>query len=149
MNDTNSAENQPSVATLVGGLIEDMQRLVRQEAALARREIQAEWDKTKDGASLLGGAVVLLALVGVLFAFTLVELLHQFVLPNQEWACFALVTVFYAIGGGMLLYASLAKFRSVRVIPPQSVESLREDVQAMTAAVSNERPQGNNLLRQR
>jgi len=149
MIDTNSAENQPSVAKLVGGLIEDMQRLVRQEAALARQEIQAEWDKAKDGASLMGGAVVLLALVGVLFAFTLVELLHHFVLPDQEWACFAIVTALYAVGGGILLYAAMAKFRQVSVIPPRTAESLREDMQAMSSAVTTDRPQGNNLMRQR
>lgn len=149
MADTNSVESQPSVASLVGGLIEDTQRLVRQEVALARSEIQAEWDKTKEGASLMGGAVVLFSLVGVLFAFTLVKLLHQYLLPNHEWACFAIVTVLCALGGGVLLYSALAKFRQVHVTLPQTVDSLREDVQAVTAAVTNDRPQGNNLIRQR
>jgi len=147
MADTNSAGTQTSIASLVGGLIEDTQRLVRQEVALARREVQAEWDKTKEGASLLGGAVVLFSLVGVLFAFTLVKLLHHYVLPNHEWACFAIVTLLFAAGGGLLLYAALAKFRQVHVIPPQSMESLREDVQAVTAAVTADRTQNNNLIR--
>jgi len=147
MADTNSAGTQTSIASLVGGLIEDTQRLVRQEVALARREVQAEWDKTKEGASLLGGAVVLFSLVGVLFAFTLFKLLHHYVLPNHEWACFAIVTLLFAAGGGLLLYAALAKFRQVHVIPPQSMESLREDVQAVTAAVTADRTQNNNLIR--
>lgn len=149
MPELNPAGNQPSVATLVGGLIEDTQRLIRQEAALARREVQEEWDKTKEGAGLMAGGMVLLSLVGILFAFTLVKLLHQYVLPGYEWACFAIVTAVFAVGGALLLYAGLARFRQVNVVPPQTAESLRQDVQAVTSAVTADRPQGSPYVGQR
>jgi hypothetical protein len=149
MLDTNPAGNQPSVATLVGGLIEDSQRLIRQETALARREIREEWDKTKEGAALMASGMVLLALVGILFAFTLVKLLQQYVLPGYEWACFAIVTALFAIGGALLMYAGLTRFRQVHVVPPQTAESLRQDVQAVTAAVTADRPQGSPYVGQR
>jgi hypothetical protein len=148
MPDTKPTENPPSVATLVGGLIEDSQRLIRQEAALARREIQQEWDKTKEGAGLLAAAQAVFTLVAVLFGFTLVKLLQQYLLPDYEWACFAIVTVLFAIGGGLLLAAGLMKFKQVHMMP-QSVESLRQDVQAVTSAVAAERPPGSPYARQR
>lgn len=148
MPDTSPTDTPPSMATLVGGLIEDTQRLIRQEAALARSEIQKEWDKTKEGAGLLAAAQAVFTLVAVLFGFTLVKLLQQYVLPNHEWACFALVTVLFALGGGILMYAGLMKFRQVHVVPPQTVESLRQDVQAVTSAVT-ERPVGSPYARQR
>jgi hypothetical protein len=147
MPDTNATDNPPSVATLVGGLIEDAQRLIRQEAALARREIQEEWDRTKEGVGLLAAALAFFSLVAVLFGFTLVKLLQQYVLPNDEWACFAIVTTLFGFGGGVLLLAGLMKFKKVQAMP-QTVESLRQDMQAVTSAVT-ERPVGTPYARQR
>jgi len=149
MPDLNTADSQPSLASLLGGLIEDTQRLVRQEVALARREVSQELDKTKHGAALMIGALVLLTQVGMLLAFTLVKVLQHFVLPDQEWACFAIVTALFIVGSGLLAWASLAKFQQINFIPPRTAESLREDVQAVTDAVTTERPHGNALLRQR
>jgi len=147
MPDTHATDNPPSVATLVGGLIEDTQRLIRQEAALARREIQEEWDRTKEGVGLLAAALAFFSLVAVLFGFTLVKLLQQYVLPNDEWACFAIVTTLFGFGGGVLLLAGLMKFKKVQAMP-QTVESLRQDMQAVTSAVT-ERPVATPYARQR
>ena len=47
------ADSQPGVASLVGGILEDAQKLIRQEVALARREVAQAWDKAKMGAALL------------------------------------------------------------------------------------------------
>jgi hypothetical protein len=149
MPDLNTVESQPSLAALVGGLVEDTQQLVRQEAALARREIGEELDKTKEGATFMAFALVLFAQVGLLFAFTLVKVVQQFLLPNQEWLCFAIVTALFSIVGGLFLWAALTKFHQVNLMPRRSMESIREDVQAVTATVAGDRPQPNALLRQR
>jgi len=141
MPDNTPAESQPSVASLIGGLIDDTQRLIRQEVALAKRGVEEEWEKTKEGAALLAGALALFTLVAILFGFTLVKLLYQYVLPEHEWACFAIVTVGFAIGGALLLYAGLTKFKQVNVVPQQSVESIRQDVEAVANAVTTDRPQ--------
>jgi len=93
--------------------------------------------------------VVLFAPVGLLFAFTLVKLLQDFLLPNQEWACFAIITALFAAGGGLLLWAGMAKLQQVNLLPRQTVDSLREDVHAVTTAVAPDRSPNNNLLRQR
>jgi hypothetical protein len=145
MTEHTPADAAPSLASLIGGLLEDTQQLIRQEVALARREGREEWTKTKEGAALLSGALALFTLVGVLFGFALVELLHQFVLPHQLWACFAIVAVLFAVCGGVLFYAARAKLEQVHVVPPQSAESLRQDVEAVTSAVAA--PTG-NLVRQ-
>ena len=84
---------QPGVASLVGGILEDGQKLVRQEIALAQHEVAGAWDKAKTGGAFLSSALVVFAVGGVLLGFMLVKLLHQYLLPNHEWACFG-------IGGG-------------------------------------------------
>jgi len=147
MPDNTPDSAQPSVASLVGGLIDDTQRLIRQEVALARREVEEEWAKTKEGAGLMAAALSLFLLVAILFGFTLVKLLQQYVLPDYEWACFAIVTVVFAGLGAALLYAGLAKFKQVHVVPPQSADSLRQDVQAVTSAVTADRSPGSPYVR--
>ena len=148
MPDNTPADAPPSLATLLGGVIEDTQRLIRQEVTLARRELQDEWTKTKEGGMLLGGALALFCLVGVLFSFTLVEVLHHFVLPNHLWACFAIVTALFGVSGAILFLTARAKLDQVHLVPPQSAASLRQDVEAVTSAVGGTTP-SSNLVRQR
>jgi len=148
MPDTTPAEAPPSLASLMGGLIEDTQQLIRQEVALARRELQDEWTKTKEGGTLLGSSLALFGLVGVLFSFTLVEVLHHFLMPNHLWACFAIVTAVLGGAAAILYFSGKAKLDQVQLIPPQSAASLRQDVQAVASAVGAA-PTNGNLVGQR
>jgi len=148
MPENKPADSPPGLAVLLSGLIDDTQQLVRQEAALARREVKEEWDKTQEAAALMAAGLTVFAVVAVLSSFTLVKLLQQFVLPNQEWACFAIVTAAFALGGGLLYAAGRARFHQVHLVPPQSAASLRQDVEAVGAAVGAGSPT-NSLARQR
>src|ERR1700733_6922026 len=94
---------QPSVVSLVGGILEDAQKLVRQEIALARCEVAETADKAKTGVALLSSALVVCTVGGVLLGFMLVKVLHQFLLPNHEWACFGIVGAAVALVGGVLV----------------------------------------------
>jgi hypothetical protein len=125
---TNRDQN---MSTLVGGIINDAQRLIRQEITLARSELQQEWAKTKDAVgSLAAGALV--AFLGVfLLAFGLVHLLHwatggvdQAVVPL--WAWFLIVGAVFTFIGGSLVYRGISKAGEIQVPPPQTAESLRE-----------------------
>jgi uncharacterized membrane protein len=149
MPELNTDGTQTSVASLVGGLIEDTQRLIRQEVALAKRELEQEWVKARDGAAMILAAQVLFIMVAMLAAFTLVKMLQHFVLPNHEWACFAIVTAGFAVAGGLLMWGGVLKFKSFNAVPPQSVESIRQDVEAVASAVTNDRPQGSAYVSQR
>jgi len=139
MSENLQAEPQPGVAALVGGILEDAQRLVRQELALAQREITEGLDKAKTGIALLSSALAVLAVGGALLSFMLVKLLHQYLLPNHEWACFGIVGGLVAVLGGALLYRGLTQLSQVQLGLPQTVETLREDAQAVSAAVSGGR----------
>src|SRR5262249_36924077 len=131
-------EPQPSMAALVGGIINDAQQLIRQEVTLARRELQQQWDKTKTAVTSLaaGGAVAFLG--GILLCFMLVHLIHWLSMKGGPgaadpstiplWACYGLVGLLFAIGGGALIYPGAAKASQVQIPPPQTVESLKEIV---------------------
>jgi hypothetical protein len=141
------AEPQPGVASLVGGILEDAQTLVRQEVALAQREVAHAWDKAKTGAALLSSALAVFAVCGVLLGFMVVKLLHQHLLPNDEWACFGIVGGLVGLLGGALLYRGLTEINQVQLTLPQTAETLREDVHAISDAVSGGRPSTPALLK--
>ena len=91
MPENNQADSQPSVATLVGGIFVDAQKLVQQEIALARREVAETCEKAKTGVALLGSALTVCGVGGVLLGIMFVKLLNQYLLPDYEWACFGIV----------------------------------------------------------
>jgi CHASE3 domain sensor protein len=147
MSENHQAEVQPGVASLVGGILDDAQKLVRQEVALAQREVAQAWDKVKMGVALLASALAVCSVVVVLLSFMLVRLLHQYLLPNHEWACFAIVGCLVATLGGALVYCGLKQINQVHLSLPQTAEALREDVQAVSDAVSGDRPSTHALLK--
>jgi hypothetical protein len=125
----------PSMASLVGGIVNDAERLVRQEITLARRELQLELDKAKTAAvNLVGGMSV--TAVGTLFlGFMLVYLLYW--LTNEGWnqsefplwACFGIVGALLAAVGGVMLYLGAQKVAEVSLVPPETAKTLEENVQ--------------------
>ena len=141
------ADAPPSVASLVGGILEDGQKLVRQEVALARREVAETCDKAKTGIALLSSALAVCGVGGVLLGLMLVKLLHQYLLPNHEWACFGIVGVGFALVGGALIHCGLKKINEVHLSLPGTTETLRDDVQAVGAAVSEGRSAAGILLK--
>jgi len=122
----NVQNDTPSMASLVSGIITDAQRLVRQEMALARREMQVELDKAKTAS--LGLAVGLgLALLGAVHLTLTVVFLLDLALPL--WASFLIVGGVLAIAGAVVLAAAIRQVRTISLVPPQTAETLREDVQ--------------------
>ena len=133
MVDTNRLETSTSISSLVGGIVDDARQLVQQEVQLARREIQEEIHKAKAAALSFAVGAVVAALGGVFLAWMLVHLLfwatndlHQ---QFPLWACYGIVGVVFVITGAGLLYAARTKARDIHLVPPQTVQTLRENVQ--------------------
>jgi len=146
MPENQTADPQPSVASLVGGILLDAQKLIRQEIALARREVAEACDNAKTGLTLFSSALAVGGIGGIMLGFMLVQLLNQFLLPHHEWACFGIVGGAFALVGGVLYYYGLKKIHEVQVLP-QTAETLRDDAQAVGAAVSEGRAAVGLLLK--
>lgn len=127
-------DDSPSVATLIGGIVEDMQRLIRQEIALARREVKDELGKTRNAAAFFVAGISFLWIVPLMLSFMLVKLL-QLAIPT-EWVCFALIAALFLIVGGGLLAACLYELKQVHVVPPRTAETIRQDINAILPPVS-------------
>jgi hypothetical protein len=134
MAENTQADANQGIASLVGGLIEDSQRLFKQEVALARHELQEQWDKAKAAGAMLSSGLAVLALAGILFGIMIADLLRLTGLP--EWACYAITAGAFALIGGALVASGITKLNQVSLVPPQTAETLREDVQALGTAVT-------------
>jgi len=136
MADRIPADTSPSMASLLGGIVSDIQTLIRQEVALARSEIQREWDKAKTAAGSMAVGSAILALGGILLCLMVVHLLAwAFGYPNtpgREWAlwvAYLIVGGVLAVLGAVLFYTGRNKAGQVNVIPPQTAETMRENVE--------------------
>jgi hypothetical protein len=132
--DNHHADNSQGIAALVGGLIDDSQRLIAQQVTLLRRELQDEWEKARQAGGLLGTGLTILTIGAVLLGFMLVELLHLTGLPY--WACYAIAGGGMAIVGGALVQAGATQMNRVSLVPPQTADTLARDVEAVTTTVA-------------
>jgi CHASE3 domain sensor protein len=124
----NVQSDAPSMASLVAGIISDAERLVRQEIALARREMQVELEKAETaGMALALGAGI--AMIGAVFlCLVVVFLLHELG-GLALWASFLIVGGLLAIAGGILVATAYQKVRQISLVPPQTAQTLQENAQ--------------------
>jgi hypothetical protein len=126
---TNAADSPASLTQLVGGIVTDLQTLVRQELQLAKSEMRHEWDITKTAAASMAAGASLLAAAGLLFCFAIVYLLAALAPGLPLWASFGLLAVALGLIGGILVAAGRTKATEIHVVPPQTAETLKENVQ--------------------
>ena len=124
------AEGQ-SVTGLVSGILHDAQELVKQQVALVRAELKADFQRTVNAAVLMAvGALVSVPAAFLLcnmFVYMLVELAGLSV-----WASYGIVGGVFAVLGAVLILIGVQRFRSFNPLPDQSVEAIKENVRWMT-----------------
>lgn len=123
-----SYHSEPSLAQLLSALANDAKQLLRQELALAKHEVREEVRKTKVALMSLGLGIGLAAIGGLLLIWMLVYGLNTLTeLPL--WACCGIIGGFFAIVGVILLYLGKKKMAQIDVVPPLTVETMKENVQ--------------------
>jgi len=125
---TLNRNSEPSLASLVSGIVTDAQALIQQEMALARRELADELNKAKQVTLSLGVGAAVVGLGGVLLTLMVVHILHEEV-QIKLWLSYLIVGGVLAIAGATLLLFARAKASEIHLVPKQTVETLRENVQ--------------------
>jgi len=125
VNTTTDARERP-IGELVKDLSSQTSTLVRQEIELARAELQQKGKLAGKGAGMLGGAVIaaLLAL-GALTA-GLVALLDT---AMATWVAALIVMALWAIVALVLAKAGQKSLQKATPPAPQTVETVKEDIQ--------------------
>lgn len=117
-----------SIGELFGQLTQDLGLLVRQEAQLAKTEVQAKVTRaTGDLVNLATGGVV--ALMGALALTAAVILLLVDPVGLKPWLAALLVGAVMAGIGYVMLKGGLRDLKRIDPAPRRSVESIKEDIQ--------------------
>jgi hypothetical protein len=119
-----------SIGELFGQLTQDLSLLVRQETQLAKTEIQEKISRaSRDLVALAAGGIV--ALIGGFALAAAIILLLVNPVGLEPWLAALLVGVLLAGGGYLMLQKGLSDLKQVDPAPRRTVESVKEDIQAI------------------
>jgi hypothetical protein len=117
-----------SLGELFGELSEDVGLLLRQEAQLAKTEMQQKLSRvTTDLVALASGGVV--ALVGALALTSAVILLLIDPVGLKPWLAALLVGALLAVAGWAMLQRGLKNLQRTDPTPRRTVETIKDDIQ--------------------
>ena len=124
---------EQTAASLVTGILGDLQHLVEQQFQLTRREIEVELRQRAAAAAVFGIGVGIIVLGAIALCLTLAHLLHWTSSPPGTdpawlplWACYAVVTAVLFVIGGITALVGRAKFRSIVPCQNPATEFLQE-----------------------
>jgi Putative Actinobacterial Holin-X, holin superfamily III len=119
-----------SIGDLFGQLTQDLSLLVRQETQLAKTEVQEKISRaSRDLVALAAGGIV--ALIGGLAITAAIILLLVDPVGLEPWLASLLVGVLLAGGGYLMLQNGLRDLKTMDPAPRRTVESVKEDIQAI------------------
>jgi uncharacterized membrane protein YqjE len=124
---------EPSVTSLLTGIVNDGQELIKQQLQLFKHELKEDMQRTRQALPAVGlGATVAVAAV-FLLGLTIAHLLNwafgEAHLPL--WACYAIVTVLFGVVGGALLYFAKKNLGSLPM-SREAAQATKENVEWLT-----------------
>jgi len=132
-----TTNSEPSVTSLLSGIVTDAQELIKQQLLLFRHELKDDVTRTKEALPTLGAGVALAMTALILLALTLSLLLYWLVnpgLPGEHlplWGCFAIFTVVFGVVGCALLYFASKTIESLGM-SRQAAEATKENLEWTT-----------------
>jgi Flp pilus assembly protein TadB len=126
--------DEPSVTSLVTGIIQDAQQLMKQQLTLFGHELRRDIDKAKDGAGKLAAGAVVSLVGGLLLAIMLALLLDVLVPALNWWGGFGIVGVVVLVVGVVLLLQARRQLEEVQQPVEETVTSIKENVEWKTRA---------------
>jgi hypothetical protein len=125
---TRRTAEERSIAELFGGLSQDMALLVRQEAQLAKNEMQQKLSKvTTDLVSLATGGIV--ALLGGLALTAAIILLLIDPIGVKPWLAALIVAALLGIVGWVLVQRGLKDLKRTDPAPRRTMGTIKDDIQ--------------------
>jgi hypothetical protein len=123
-----SPRSETSVATLIGGIVNDAKDLLINEFTIAKLEIQQELRKTKSAALALAMGA---GIVGIGGLFLMLMCVHGLVvlLDIPLWGSYGLVGGLLFLVGAILLARGKQTAEQIDVIPPKTASTLRDNAQ--------------------
>lgn len=117
--------NERSFQDILQDIVKKLEQIVRDELRLARTELAAEAVR-----AARAGKVVAVGAVAAFFGawFLLLCCVYALAIVLPMWAASLVVGGGAAIIGGIALMAGVARLRRINPAPPQTMQSIRENV---------------------
>jgi len=125
-------DNSQSLTSLVSGIINDGQELLKQQLHLFQVELKNDLRRTRDASLplVIGGVI---GAIGAFFLFVTLALWIPWQWPSVPiWGGFAIVTGIYVIAGIVLVIMGKVRFDAFNPLPDKTLEGLKENVQWKT-----------------
>jgi len=113
-----------SLGSIVSGIVEDLQGIVRGEVQLAKTELKEEASQIGKGAGM-AGAGIFLGLVG--FIFLMLGVTYVLNLWMRMWIAAGVVGVVLLIIAAILANAGKSQIQQASLKPDETLDSLKED----------------------
>jgi hypothetical protein len=122
-----------TAASLLSGILGDLQRLVEQQFQLTRREIEDEVRKHYGAGVILFCGMAMLFLSSMEFCLTAAHWLHWITSPVGTdvaslplWGCHAVIALVLLVLGGTVTVIGRAKFNAIQATPNPVTEISKE-----------------------
>jgi hypothetical protein len=124
-------EFETTMTPLLRGILDDTQKLLRQEIALARVEVTEDARRARDAVvGISVGAVMgYMAFIFVCFASVYLLIAYQPTLP--VWGAYAIVAAVLAVVSWIFTARGMRRAREIRGVPQQTVDSIQQGFQWM------------------
>jgi len=130
---------EESVASLVGGIVNDVQDLLKQQMRLTRQEIETDLRNAKAPASLLAMGFAFCLAGAFVLCLMVAHLIHWLGAPSGSdpsylplWASYAIAAALFLIGGGGILLAAKKKFEAIGTPLRDTAQALKENLEWKT-----------------
>jgi len=140
--------SEPSVAALLGGIVNDVKDLLVQELALTTLEVHDTLRRAKSAAIALGLGIGVVAIGGMLLMLMLVQVLAAYT-AIPLWGCYGIVGGALVVLGGVLLAMGKRQAEEIDVVPQRTLETMKENVQWLTEQTTCNRTSTTPVTRSR
>jgi len=123
-----SPRSETSVATLIGGIVNDAKDLLLNEFTIAKLEMQQELRKTKSAALAFAIGAGVIGIGGLFLLLMCVQGLVV-LLDIPLWGSYGLVGGLLFVVGAILLLRGKQTAEQIDVIPPKTASTLRDNAQ--------------------
>lgn len=117
-----------SVTELISGILNDSQRLIRQQVEMVRAEFKEDLRRSRQVAQYFGIGIGLIGLGTLLLVIAAVYLLNWAVPTLPLWACWAIVGGIATVAGGIAVLVANRMLSSYNPLPDKSFQALQENV---------------------
>jgi hypothetical protein len=128
----------PTLTATLKGILDDAVELGKQQIAMLKAEIRADFRKVLAAVIPLACGIAPLLLGGLMLCFTLVHLIHWATTPTGQsldaanvplWGCYAIVAGAFLLVGGTLLGIGIYRFKTIPTLGGESAKALEENIQ--------------------